>query len=534
MPKTSSDCLSGEPHGALMVRSYQHGDVAVLRSMIDRLDVVATIDRHVPRSCRSMSVGTTLALAAINRAVRPRSKAGWADWAVETSVPILFDIDHPEKVTSQHFWDQMNLVSEEALKAIEGELTRRIVEEFRLPLDTLLYDATNYFTYIASDNDRPKLPQRGHSKQKRSDLRIFSVAVLATRDGQIPLLAQVYEGNKVDSKQFPDSLTEIQTRLQSLLGKEISDVTLVFDKGNNSRDNFARVDAGPIHYVASLPLNQHKDLAAIAMDKYVPLPKSSALAGLPVHRCQKTIWGKERTVVLVISPTLREGQSRGLDQHLKKRLRALDKWKLVLQKPGSGPRTAAAGRTRAQALCSGQYVKDVLRVEYDHRKKGAHRLSWFIDAAERARLEADVFGKMILITDRHAWSTEDIVKAYRGQSHVERVFRQTKDPEHLAVRPQYHWTDQKIRVHAFICFLAYTLSRLIQREAEQQAKWKGSLSTLLKDLGKIRLAMVAHIHKDGGKPQCQWVLEQRDPSLLKLYRGLVPDRPPFVYTPSAP
>lgn len=520
--------LSSEPHGTLTVRSYQHGDVAALKAMFDRLDVVGIINRHVPLSSRPMSVGTTLALAAVNRAVRPRSKAGWAKWAAETSVPMLFGVDHPAKVTSQYFWDQMDLVSEKALDAIEGELTRRIVDEFKLKLDTLLYDATNYFTYIASDNDRPKLPQRGHSKEKRSDLRIFSVAVLATRDGQIPLCAQVYEGNKPDTKQFPDSLTLIRRRLESLLGQDIGEVTLVFDKGNNSRDNFARIDAGPIHYVASLPLHQHKVLAKISRKKYVPLPAGSPLHGLPAYRCRKTIWGKKRTVVLVISPTLRDGQNRGLDQHLKKRLHALEQWKQLLQKPGGGPRTAAAGHKKAQAFCAGQYVNDVLRVEYDHNKQGGHRLSWFVDQAARSRLEANVFGKMILITDRDTWTTAEIVSAYRGQSHVERVFRQTKDPEHLAVRPQYHWTDQKIRVHAFICFLAYTLSRLIQREAERQVKWKGSLSNLLTELGKVRLAMV--IQNEGGKPQCQWILEQRDPALLKLFGCLVPKAPPFVYT----
>lgn len=524
--------LSSEPHGHVTVRSFQHGDAAALKALIDRLDVVGIIDRHVSGSARPISVGTTLVLAALNRAIRPRSKAGWASWAAETSVPILFGLEHPEKVTSQHFWDQMDLVTEEALEAIEADLTRRVVGEFKLRLDTLLYDATNYFTYIASDNDRPKLPQRGHSKQKRSDLRLFSVAVLASRDGQVPICTHVYEGNKADSKQFPDSLTRIRKRLESLLGKDITDVTMVFDKGNNSRDNQARIDAGPIHYVASLPLHQHQELAAISRDKYAPLPGGSALEGVEVHRCRKTIWGKNRTVVMVISPTLRDGQRRGLEQHLTKRLRALEEWRQTLEKPGSGPRSASAGKKKAQALSAGQYVKDVLKVEYHHRRKGSRRLSWSVDMVAHKRLEAEVFGKMILITDRHDWPTEEIVTTYRGQSHVERVFRQTKDPEHLAVRPQYHWTDQKIRVHAFICILAYTLSRLIQREAERQAKWKGSLSNLLTDLGKVRLAMV--VQMKGGKPLCNWVLEHRDPQLLKLYRCLVPDRAPFVYTSETP
>ena len=55
--------------------------------------------------------------------------------------------------------------------------------------------------------------------------------------------------------------------------------------------------------------------------------------------------------------------------------------------------------------------------------------------------------------------------AYRGQSEVEEVFRQTKDDEHLAVRPQYHWTDQKIHVHTFICLLGLLLARIVEWES---------------------------------------------------------------------
>jgi transposase len=65
------------------------------------------------------------------------------------------------------------------------------------------------------------------------------------------------------------------------------------------------------------------------------------------------------------------------------------------------------------------------------------------------------------MTDQHNWSTEEIIRAYRGQSAAESVFRSLKDPLRLAIRPQYHWTDQKIHVHAFICVTAYLLSTLV-------------------------------------------------------------------------
>ena len=114
--------------------------------------------------------------------------------------------DQLERLTSQFFWDQADCVQLEALRAIEDELTQRIVRGLGIKLDTLFHDATNFFTFIASTNVRPELPQRGHSKQKRSELRLFSLALLVSREGHIPLWSQVYEGNRVDVRSFPLSL----------------------------------------------------------------------------------------------------------------------------------------------------------------------------------------------------------------------------------------------------------------------------------------------------------------------------------------
>ncbi len=284
------DRLLQAPEGQLRIRSYQHGDAAALKAVADRLGVVDLIDREVGRSrSRKASVGTTLLLGALNRAIRPQSKRGWADWAAGTSLHRLFPGLKTETVTSQFFWDQMNRVSLDALRRIEEELTQRIVTQLDLKLDTLFYDTTNFFTYIATTNRKPKLPQRGRSKQKRFDLRLFSLALLVARDGQIPLYAHVYAGNEVDSKRFPESLTDIRERLAKL-SIELEDVTLVYDKGNKSKANQARVDASQIGYVASLVPTQHADLLGIPVAEYRPVD-SGRLQGVPVLRLQKDIWG---------------------------------------------------------------------------------------------------------------------------------------------------------------------------------------------------------------------------------------------------
>jgi transposase len=514
----------------LRVRSYQHGDVAALKAMADRLDLVALIDRHLPYARRALSIGTTLLLAAMNRAVWPCSKRSWAPWAERTSLAHLFALQ-PATLTSQFFWDQMDVISGPALEAIEAELTRKVIHEFALTLDTLFYDTTNFFTYLASDNLRSDLAQRGHSKQKRMDLRQFSLALLVARDGQIPLYASVYAGNQVDAKQFPDSLTAIRQRLEHLVG-QVEDLTLVYDKGNNSKANQALVDALPVHYVAALVPTQHADLMALPTQVYTPLGPGP-FAGRPVYRCRRTLWGAERTLVLYISPMLRRGQIRSLHQQLTKRLETLQQWQQTLAKPRSGPRSTASVQKRIAALQAGQYLQHVLKITYHPRRQGPHRLTWEIDQAALDALETEVFGKRLLMTDQHDWSTEDIILAYQGQSHAEAAFRQLKDVDHLTVRPQYHWTDQKVRVHTFICLLAYLLCRLIERECRTLG-YQDSLSHLLELLGRIRLALLVQPSGTrGGRPRCTWVLEESEPEARRLFHHLVPQQPPFVYTSMA-
>ena len=61
---------------------------------------------------------------------------------------------------------------------------------------------TNFATFIDSGNQRAPIAQRGKAKQKRYDLRIVGLGLVATRDGGIPLLSRAYPGNKVDVTQF--------------------------------------------------------------------------------------------------------------------------------------------------------------------------------------------------------------------------------------------------------------------------------------------------------------------------------------------
>ena len=89
-----------------------------------------------------------------------------------------------------------------------------------------------------------------------------------------------------------------------------------------------------------------------------------------------------------------------------------------------------------------------------------------------------------MFTDNHQWTTEEIILAYRSQHHVEAAFRTMKNPYLVGWQPLYHWTDQKIRVHAPYCVMALTLAGLLHREA-RRAGLQLSLEALCRELSSI-------------------------------------------------
>ena len=90
----------------------------------------------------------------------------------------------------------MHRVSSDAIQAIERDLVAALVRDFQVDLRQVLFDATNFFTFIDTFNDKSTLAQRGHSKEGRASLRIVGLALLVSADSHLPLLHSTYPGNR--------------------------------------------------------------------------------------------------------------------------------------------------------------------------------------------------------------------------------------------------------------------------------------------------------------------------------------------------
>lgn len=506
------------------------GDIAALWDIAQRLDLVPLLDSLFPKRRQGLSCGRYLLLAALNRAVAPTSKVHLADWYRRTILTRLLPVD-PALLSSQNFWNHMDLIAADQILECERQITERLIQRFQLDLRALVYDSTNFFTYI-NTRTPSQLPQRGHNKQKRGDLRQVNLGLLVSTDFHIPLFHRVYAGNVHDSVEFR-SLTEDLAAHYRDLAQSCDHITLIFDKGNNSAEAFQTLTGTPFHFVGSLVPTQHPDLLAVPRRRFRPLT-TPRLEGVEVHRTERKVFGETRTVLVTFNQNLLDGQLQGLTTGLNKARRKLRDLQQQLRRwrqgkvKGKAPALESV-RKQVQAICSGQFVKLILKAEVCTVRKGLE-LTYSTDQAALDRLCRVQLGKTILFTDNADWADEDIVLAYRSQYHIENAFRQMKNPPFLGWSPMYHWTDSKIQVHAFYCVLALLLTSLLQRELARMAQ-PLSVNRILEELGGIQETLIVYPRRQGQRQHTTATcltrmspLQSRLFSLLDLKRYAPPAR----------
>jgi transposase len=506
--------LAGAPVAAPARSQHKRfGDLAAVWSVIERIGVVEIIDRVVPRRAdAAASVGTYLALACVNRIVAPCSKLGFADWWATTAGPRWVKLP-AAALDHRRFWTAMDRLSETDLSTIETELSARIVDEYGLDLSGLVLDMTNFATYIDSGNDKAPIAQRGKAKQKRVDLRLVGLGLVVTRDGDIPLLSRAYPGDRPDVTQFPLMIEQLVTRFAHLAGG-VEDLTLVYDAGQNSATNHEQVEAAGIGFVGSLPPSDHPDLLAIARTRYRKVD-ADRFPGLTHVDTTVTALGVTRRAVLTHSKTLHAAQSRGFDQTLAK---AQQRLAVLADKLARGKtrRPRSAVQAEIATICKPRWVAEVLTTTLTGEQPADLRLSFTIDAAARKALEARIFGKRILFTNRDTWPVAEVVAAYRSQSGVEFGFRQLKDPHVVSFSPMHHWTDSKIRVHVFYTVLALTIAHLMRRTAEH-AGLHLSVRELISELSGIGETVLLYHQGGKGRPRAQRLLTDTTDTQRRLY-----------------
>jgi transposase len=377
-------------------------------------------------------------------------------------------------------------VSDEQLEQAQIAIAKAAVARFELSADVLAFDTTNFDTHIATVTPG-ELARRGHAKSKRRDLRVVGLGVLVSETGHVPLLYRTYSGNSSDQAVLTACLDGLRALHQSLdegEGRQRAQRTLVRDGGFWSPQLELDLDVAGYYSLISLPLGHAAAEQALQMAARRGAMKwlTGKLSEVRAARVQAKVGNLDRTLVVVESQELLEGQKRGIAVALRKAKAELSKLDRLVQtkRISRSSLEQRIGKTLAREHLS-RFV--ITEIGADDKNP---TLRWHVDAALRHQLEKTRLGRRVLCTDHHLWSTGRIVQAFRGQWNVEELFRRAKKGGVVPWGPSHQWADGSLRLHTFATVLGLMLVSLAKIALETG----DSALAMMGELAQIRATLV--------------------------------------------
>ena len=517
-PKVISQIYIGSPE---RVAGFTHGkrdqDVTTLKveefgaiwlaHQIDgEVDLCSLIDGIVPPADRETgpSIGEYFLYCVLNRMVQAVSKNKLASWYRSTAIQHIRPVDLDE-LSSKRYWEKWDRVSEEDLRRVAGVFFERVWRVESPSADCLLFDTTNYYTYMAGHTESD-LAMRGKNKAGKHHLRQIGLGLLVARDLRLPLYYSVYPGNIHDSKHFEAVMDEMFGVVCGL-NKTKERLTVVFDKGMNGDENYAWIDDhSRIHFITTYSTYFAQDLAATPLGRFEPvdilhnrrlMDEGKEEECLLAYRTKGEYWGKERTVIVTYNPCSRRKQKYTFDEKLEVIRRELLSMRTKVRDKAPHWRKQDAVKERYLRLCERMHMPSELHeLTFEHSGDGLSMS--FRKNAYLVERRQSMFGKNIIITDNMDWTTGDIVQASLDRWQVEDRFRLSKNDDLVGVSPVRHWTDSKIRCHLFTCVVAMTYLRRIELRLAAVGI-KRTAADVMEDMGKLHQALT--LRQGARKPE---------------------------------
>ena len=505
-PEKVAGLLGGKEADILNLKVEEFGSLWLAHQIDLDVDLCGIVDSVVPRAEREScpSVGEYFLYCVLNRMVQAVSKNKLADWFRKTAIQHIRPVELDE-LTSKRYWEKWDRVTETDLHAIARQFFERIWQVETPSADCLLFDTTNYYTYMASQTES-ELAQRGKNKAGKHHLRQIGLGLLVARDSRMPLYYSVYPGNTHDSKHFEAVMDEMFGMVCGL-NKTKERLTVVIDKGMNADDNYAWIDEhSRIHFITTYSTYFAQDLATTPLDRFEPadttdnrrrIEEGQDDECLLAYRTKGEYWGKERTVIVTHTPASARKQAYTFADKLEAIRQELLVMRTKVRDKAPHWRNEEAIRERYVRFCEHIHMTPQLyELEFPQTPDGlslTFRKNVYLVNRKQA-----MFGKNIIITDNTDWLTGDIVEASLARWQVEDRFRLSKDDDLVGTSPVRHWTDSKIRCHLFTCIVAMTYLRRIELKMAAAAQ-KRSIEEVMNDMRHLHY--VLSVKKGSRKPE---------------------------------
>jgi hypothetical protein len=407
-----------------IVRSLPHGHVVATFGTLRALGLDNILGS---RSCRERDL---IVAMIVTRILQPASKLATArGLKEETASSSLAAELHLGALDDKELYEALDWLRSRQQR-IENKLARKHLQDGTL----VLYDvSSSYYTGRGGS-----LVRHGYSRDGRREFPQIVYGLLCNAAG-CPLAIEVFAGNTADPNTLATQVRKVRRRFG------VSRVVFVGDRGmiTSKRIDDELRDIDGLDWISALRSDNIRQLVAegtIALSLFDERDLAEVTSPL---------YPGERLMVCR-NPLLAERRRRKRDELLaatEAKLSAIVAATQRRQRPLRGQAAIGmrVGRVLNQFKMGKHFLLEISDNGFSFRRDEAHIAA-----------EAALDGLYVVRTSLSAetLSSSETVRAYKDLSKVERAFRCVKTVD-LKVRPIFHWLDDRIRAHVFLCMLAY-------------------------------------------------------------------------------
>jgi transposase len=463
-------------YAALIIQSHQHrepGDDALDLQEVDLSSLQIIRPRSVGAEHTAMEAFDSLKIdkklkelgfngpqiaaatgAIIGRMCFPASELATHYWLQEVSgLGELIDYDFSK--TSLY---RMYQISDQLLKhkeVIEAHLYSEERNLFGFEETITLYDLTN--TYFEGSCKSNTLAAHGHSKEKRSDCPLVTLAMVLDSSG-FPKRTEVFKGNANESETMAEMILKLETTASPGLFEQ-KKATIILDAGIATEDNVKWLQSHNYHYIV-VSRKRHREFN----NHDAVIVKEDDACTVKV---QKTLDKETGETLLYCHSTRKEMKEQAIaDRFIERFEDEIKKLASGLHKKGCTKKydkvLERIGRIKQKySKAAKQYQIDV---EKDDKTGNAIKIGWLHRPAPETT--ETLPGVYCLRTSHENWDENQLWHTYTMLTDLEAVFRSLKTE--LGLRPVYHQTTDRVTGHLFITVLAYHLVHVLRLRLKEK------------------------------------------------------------------
>ena len=375
-------------------------------------------------------------------------------------------------------------------EAIEDHLYNQEKRLFGFQETITLYDLTN--TYFEGSCKHNSLAAYGHSKEKRTDCPLVTLALVLDSSG-FPKKSKVFEGNVSESQ----TLAEMIKGLESTTTPEMFEqkkATIVMDAGIATEDNIEWLKEHKYPYIV-VSRKHHREFN----EDDAVLVKEDGDYRVKV---QKTVDPNNGEALLYCHSTRKEKKEQAIgDRFIKRFEDTMQKLAEGLHKKGCVKKydkvLERIGRIKQKNSKVAKQYK--ITVEKDDKSGLATLITW--EHTPKIDTTDTLPGVYCLRTSHNDWDEDKLWHTYTMLTELEAVFRSLKTE--LGLRPVYHQKTDRVTGHLFITVLAYHLVHAVRyrlKSADINSSW-GDLRKQLEGQSRVTITMkqkngnIVHVRK---------------------------------------